>query len=71
MFASVEILMDGGYFGSTIAIGTGTLGEPYDSRIFFYVDSKEDLESLMNEDNGEDFVVTQIYDYFEDKEDLL
>ena len=71
MFANVEIKMDGGYFGSVIAIGTGTLGEPYDSRIFFYVDSKEDLKALMEEDNGEDFVVTRVFNYFEDADDML
>ena len=71
MFANVEILMDGGYFGAVIAIGTGTLGEPFDSKIFFYVDSKEELQSLMNEDNGQDFVVTNVFDYFENAEDML
>ena len=63
MIAEVQILMDGNYFTSLIAVGTGTLDEKYDEKIFFYVDSMEDLKALMKEDNGEDFQVTVVYDF--------
>lgn len=33
-----------------------------DNGIFFYVESEEKLQDLMKEDNGEDFVITQILD---------
>lgn len=63
MIAEVQILMDGNYFTSLIAVGTGTLGWKDDEKIFFYVDSMEDLKALMKEDNGEDFQVTVVYDF--------
>ena len=63
MIAEVQILMDGNYFTSLIAVGTGTLDEKDDEKIFFYVDSMEDLKALMKEDNGEDFQVTVVYDF--------
>lgn len=63
MIAEVQILMDGNYFTSLIAVGTGTLEGKDDEKIFFYVDSMEDLKALMKEDNGEDFQVTVVYDF--------
>ena len=63
MIAEVQILMDGNYFTSFIAVGTGTLEGKDDEKIFFYVDSMEDLKALMKEDNGEDFQVTVVYDF--------
>jgi len=69
MFAAVEIKMDGSFFGGIIAIGTGSVPK-YDDKIFYYVDSQEDLEALMKEDNGEDFCVTQIYEYYDSLEEL-
>ena len=68
MIASVEILMDDSYFNSYISVGSGTLKPEWDDKIFFYVDSKEDLQSLMEEENGEDFIVTKIYDWYEPEE---
>lgn len=37
-------------------------GSDEDNEIFFYCDGKEELNRLMQEDNGEDFVVTEILD---------
>lgn len=37
-------------------------GSDEDNEIFFYCNSKEELNHLMQEDNGEDFVVTEIID---------
>ena len=61
MIAECEILMDGNYLDVKIAVGTGTLNAKEDEEIFFYVDSEEDLEFLLNENNGEDFHIIQIY----------
>ena len=72
MYAVVEILMDDAYMNVVFGIGVGSgIDEKVDEKIFFYVDSMEDLESLKNEDNGEDFVVTNIKEVFEDSSFLF
>ena len=68
MVVLAEILMDGAFSTVYIAVGTGTLDEKLDDKIFFYVDSEEDLKALMKEDNGEDFQVIGIYDTYETTE---
>ena len=69
MYALVEILFEGNYEQVVIAVGTG-FNEKYDDRIFFYVDSMDDLESL-KEEGVEDFVVTRVIDLFEDADDIF
>ena len=60
MFAVCEILFDGCYEEVVIAVGTGTLPDVHDDeKIFFYVDSLEDLESLKTE-GVEDFQITTV-----------
>ena len=70
MFALCEILFEGCYETVVIAVGTGTLGDRDDEKIFFYVDSEEDLKSLM-QDGVEDFTVTEIKGMYENLSDLF
>ena len=69
MYALVEILFDENYLQVIIAVGTG-YNEKYDDRIFFYVDSMEDLESL-KEKGVEDFVVTRIIETYDTEEEAF
>lgn len=69
MYALVEILFEDNYLKVVIAVGTG-YNEKYDDKIFFYVDSMEDLKSL-KEEGVEDFVVTDIIETYENPEDIF
>lgn len=68
MYALVEILQDENYLTTVIAVGTG-YDEKNDDRIFYYVDSMEDLEALKYE-GVEDFVVTDIFSTAENIDEL-
>lgn len=68
MYALVEILTEGNYLTTVIAIGAG-YDEKNDDKIYFYVDSMEDLEALKYE-GVEDFVVTEVYNIADNIEDL-
>ena len=68
MYALVEILQDENYLTTVIAVGIG-YDEKNDDRIFYYVDSMEDLEALKYE-GVEDFVVTDIFNTAENIDEL-
>ena len=69
MYVVAEILYDGNYEQVVIAVGTG-YNEKYDDKIFFYVDSEEDLESL-KEEGVEDFVVTRVLERYDTAEEIF
>lgn len=69
MYVIAEIYYDGNYEDVVIAVGTG-YNEKYDDKIFFYVDSEEDLESLKKE-GVEDFVVTRILERYDTAEEIF
>lgn len=69
MYVVAEILYDGNYEQVVIAVGTG-YNEKYDNKIFFYVDSEEDLESL-KEEGVEDFVVTRVLERYDTAEEIF
>ena len=69
MYVLAEILFDGDYEEVIIAVGADYI-EKYDDKIFFYVDSEEDLESLKKE-GVEDFVVTRILERYDTAEEIF
>ena len=69
MYVIAEILYDGNYENVVIAVGTG-YNEKYDDRIFFYVDSEQDLESL-KEEGVEDFTLLRVLERYETEEDIF
>lgn len=70
MYVNAEISIDGSLLDVIIAVGEGSVGK-YDDKIFFYVDSEEELYPLMNDDNGEDFVVRSIKERYDNIEDIF
>lgn len=69
MYVTAEISYEGNHLNVVIAVGIG-YNERYDDRIFYYVDTEEDLESLKDE-GVEDFTLLRVLEQYEDIEDIL
>lgn len=72
LFASVHVQFKGEDHGDDVVIKLQPSteeeqnGEGDDNQIFFYCENFGDFVRLMKEDNGEDFVVTNFFHYFDE-----